>query len=70
MKPGSNVIFHSIIGYERPEGKENTTDGVVPYRSSHFDGAKSEALVQSNHGVQSNPYAIAECIGSCSACSA
>jgi pimeloyl-ACP methyl ester carboxylesterase len=60
MRPGANVTFHSIIGSERPEGKENTTDGVVPYRSSHFDGVKSEVIVQSNHGVQSNPYAIME----------
>lgn len=60
MKPGPKVIFHSIIGYHRPEGKENTTDGVVPYKSSHFEGAATELLVQSNHGVQSNPYAIQE----------
>ena len=60
MKPDPNVTFHSIIGSERPEGKENTTDGVVPYRSSHIDGVKSELIVQSNHGVQANPYAIME----------
>ncbi len=60
MKPGANVTFHSIIGSERPEGKENTTDGVVHYRSSHVDGVKSELIVQSNHGVQTNPYAIME----------
>ena len=60
MKPGNGVIFHSIIGSERPEGKENTTDGVVPYRSSHIDGVKSEVIVQSDHGVQKNPYAIME----------
>jgi pimeloyl-ACP methyl ester carboxylesterase len=60
MKPNPNVIFHSIIGSERPEGKENTTDGVVPYRSSHIDGVKSELIVQSNHGVQANPFAIME----------
>jgi hypothetical protein len=60
MKPGPKVLFHSIIGSERPEGKENTTDGVVPYRSSHVDGVKSELIVQSNHGVQANPYAIME----------
>jgi pimeloyl-ACP methyl ester carboxylesterase len=60
MKPSPIVTFHSIIGSERPEGKENTTDGVVPYRSSHIDGVKSELIVQSNHGVQANPYAIME----------
>ena len=59
MKPGEGVVFHSIIGSLRPEGKENTTDGVVSYRSSHFEGA-SEVIVQSDHGVQNNPYAIME----------
>jgi triacylglycerol esterase/lipase EstA (alpha/beta hydrolase family) len=60
MKWGPKVVYHSIIGFEKPEGKENTTDGVVPYKSSHIDGAASELLVQSHHGVQSNPYAIME----------
>ena len=60
MKPGPDVKFHSIIGSLRPEGKENTTDGVVAYRSSHFDGVESETIVQSDHSVQNNPYAIME----------
>ncbi|WP_435005870.1 esterase/lipase family protein [Tundrisphaera lichenicola] len=60
MRPGENVEFHSIIGSLRPEGKQNTTDGVVSYLSSHFDGAKSELVVQSDHGVQNNPFAIME----------
>ena len=60
MKPGKDVTFHSIIGSLRPEGKANTTDGVVPYRSSHFEGAESEVIVQSDHGVQNNIYAIME----------
>ena len=60
MKPGPRVTFHSIIGYEQPEGKENTTDGVVPYKSSHFEAAATEVMVQSHHGVQANPYAIQE----------
>jgi len=60
MKPGKEVAFHSIIGSLRPEGKANTTDGVVPYRSSHFEGADSEVIVQSDHSVQNNIYAIME----------
>jgi pimeloyl-ACP methyl ester carboxylesterase len=60
MRSSPKVVYHSIIGFERPEGKENTTDGVVPYKSSHIDGAASELLVQSHHGVQANPYAIME----------
>ena len=60
MKPGASVEFHSIIGSLRPEGKENTTDGVVPYKSSHLDEVRSEVVVQSDHSVQNNPFAIIE----------
>ncbi len=60
MNPGRGVAFHSIIGSLRPEGKERTTDGVVSYRSSHLDGVESEVVVQSDHGVQNNPFAIME----------
>lgn len=60
MKPGANVKFHSIIGWLKPEGTENTSDGVVAYRSSHLDGVESETMVQSDHSVQNNPYAIME----------
>ncbi len=60
MTPGKGVAMHSIIGALRPEGKENTTDGVVAYRSSHLDGVESEVIVQSDHSVQNNIYAIME----------
>ena len=60
MTPGPGVEYHSIIGRVRPEGAENTTDGVVAYRSSHLDGVKSEKVVQSDHSVQNSPYAIME----------
>ena len=60
MKPNPDVKFHSIIGSLRPEGVENTTDGVVAYKSSHFERAVSETVVQSDHSVQNNPYAIME----------
>ncbi|WP_435018971.1 esterase/lipase family protein [Tundrisphaera sp. TA3] len=60
MQPSRGVAFHSIIGSIRPEGKGNTTDGVVPYRSSHLDGVESELIVRSDHGVQKDPLAIRE----------
>ena len=34
--------FHSIIGSIRATGVDQSTDGVVPYRSSHLDGVVSE----------------------------
>jgi pimeloyl-ACP methyl ester carboxylesterase len=60
MKPGPGVTFHSIIGSLRPVPLKSTTDGIVSYSSSHFDGAASEVVVRSDHGVQANPLAVLE----------
>ncbi len=60
MKPGPGVKFHSIIGADRPGPVDRSTDGVVPYRSAHIEGAESELIVRSGHGVQSAPLAIQE----------
>jgi hypothetical protein len=38
----------------------NSSDGVVPYWSSHMDGAKSELIVPSAHSAHQNPQAIQE----------
>jgi pimeloyl-ACP methyl ester carboxylesterase len=60
MKPGPGVSYHSIIGSLRPGAVEEGTDGVVAYRSAHFDGVVSEKLVRSDHGVQKDGEAIRE----------
>jgi pimeloyl-ACP methyl ester carboxylesterase len=60
MKPRPGVVFHSIIGAKYPDGRKTTTDGVVPYRSSHFEGAVREKVVNSDHAVQKDPLAILE----------
>lgn len=60
MKPGRDVTFHSIIGVLKASGVANTSDGVVPYRSSHLEGVASELRVLSGHGVQKSPLAIRE----------
>src|SRR5262245_16143908 len=56
------VPFHSIIGQQHPGSKEHGSDGVVPYWSSHLDGAASECVVRSGHGVIGNAEAINEVI--------
>ena len=56
------IPFHSIIGQQRSGPKEGGSDGVVPYWSSHLDGADSELIVRSGHNVINNPEAIAEVI--------
>jgi pimeloyl-ACP methyl ester carboxylesterase len=54
--------FHSIIGQQHPGTKERGSDGVVPYWSSHLDGAASERVVRGGHGVIGNAEAIDEVI--------
>jgi hypothetical protein len=39
---------------------QDSDDGLVPYKSSHLDGADSELAVPSWHSVQETPAAILE----------
>jgi hypothetical protein len=54
------VPYHSIMGDRGRGDTPNSSDGVVPYWSSHLEGARSELVVPSDHGAQYNPQAIAE----------
>jgi hypothetical protein len=56
------VPFHSIIGQNHAGAIETSSDGVVPYASSHLDGASSELAVRSGHSVCENPDAQREVI--------
>jgi pimeloyl-ACP methyl ester carboxylesterase len=63
ITPG--IPYHSIIGDRGKGGNKDQTppvssDGVVPYWSSHLEGAQSELIVPSNHSAHQNPKAIAE----------
>jgi pimeloyl-ACP methyl ester carboxylesterase len=54
------IPYHSIMGDRGRGNTPNSSDGIVPYWSSHLEGAKSELIVNSNHGAQYNPQAIRE----------
>jgi pimeloyl-ACP methyl ester carboxylesterase len=59
VAPG--VAFHSIIGRRDTDAPlAESSDGVVPYASSHLGGAASELVVASRHAVQDTPQAILE----------
>jgi pimeloyl-ACP methyl ester carboxylesterase len=58
ITPG--VPYHSIMGDRGRGDTPNSSDGIVPYWSSHLDGAKSELIVNSGHGAQYNEQAIRE----------
>ena len=60
-KPLANPIpYHSIIGDRGRGDTPNSSDGVVPYWSSHLATAVSEKIVPSNHGANENAKGIAE----------
>lgn len=52
--------YHSLIGDRGRGDTPNSSDGIVPYWSSHLDGAESEAILPSDHRVQLTPEGIAE----------
>jgi hypothetical protein len=56
------VPYHSIIGDRGRGDTPNSSDGVVPYWSSHVSGAKSEKIVPSAHGANQTAEGIAEVI--------
>lgn len=58
ITPG--IPYDSIMGDRGRGNTPNSSDGVVPYWSSHLDGAQSELIVDSGHDAQSNPEAIHE----------
>lgn len=51
---------HSIIGDRGRGDTPDSSDGVVPYWSSHLAGAESEVIVPDDHGSFDDPAAIAE----------
>jgi len=57
LKP---VPYHSIIGRQEGPLVPGGSDGIVAYSSSHLDGAQSELIVRSGHGVQGTQSGICE----------
>jgi pimeloyl-ACP methyl ester carboxylesterase len=58
VTPG--IPYHTIMGDRGRGDAPNSSDGVVPYWSSHMDGARSELIVPSAHPAHQNPQAIQE----------
>ncbi len=54
------VPYHSIMGDRGKGDTPNSSDGIVPYWSSHLDRAVSEKIVPSGHGAHINPEGIQE----------
>jgi pimeloyl-ACP methyl ester carboxylesterase len=58
ITPG--IPYHVICGDRGKGNGPKSSDGIVPYWSSHMEGAKSECIVPSGHGAHQNPKAIEE----------
>ena len=56
--PMTPVPYYTIIGDRGRGDSPNSSDGVVPYWSSHMNGAQTEDIVPSNHSAHQNPQAI------------
>jgi triacylglycerol esterase/lipase EstA (alpha/beta hydrolase family) len=57
----ANAPAHSIIGNRgRPGPLEQSSDGIVPYWSSHQASALTELVVPADHGAYKHPEAVAE----------
>ncbi len=54
------VPHHSIIGDRGRGDTPNSSDGVVPYSSSHLSSAESEKIVPAGHEAMADPQAVAE----------
>ena len=51
---------NSIIGDRGRGDTPKSSDGVVPYWSSHLDSAQSELIVPTDHGAMNHPKAVQE----------
>ncbi len=59
------IPYHSVLGDRGQGGNLDhtppvSTDGIVPYWSSHLDGAQSELIIPSGHWTNQHPQGIAE----------
>lgn len=61
-----HVTYHTIMGDYHGSAEElqgslvgqNLSDGIVPYDSSHLDGAASETVITGGHNIHENPKTI------------
>lgn len=59
--PSKTIPYHSIIGNQsKTTLVEQMSDGIVPYQSSHLEGAVSEKIISGGHSIHESPDAILE----------
>lgn len=56
----SGIPYHTIVGDRGRNDAPKSSDGLVPYWSSHLPEARSEKIVPTRHNAQRSPHAIQE----------
>jgi pimeloyl-ACP methyl ester carboxylesterase len=56
----SDIPVHSIMGDRGDDDTPDSSDGIVPYWSSHLENQASEKIVPSGHGSHQHPEGISE----------
>jgi triacylglycerol esterase/lipase EstA (alpha/beta hydrolase family) len=56
----ADLPYHTIAGNTEEPDTPGGSDGIVPYGSSHLEGAQSEKIVHSGHSAHNHPLAILE----------
>ena len=55
------VQYHIIVGNDTKfDDTAQMSDGIVPYRSAHLEGAASEKIIKGGHSIQETPEAVLE----------
>ncbi len=61
IMPNKDIPYHSIMGNQTQSTEPSKmSDGIVPYTSSHLDGAVSEKMFNGGHSIHESPDAILE----------
>ena len=54
------IPYHTILGDRGKGDSPHSSDGVVPYWSSHLEGADSELIVPTGHDAFKSPLSVTE----------
>ncbi|SDC11261.1 alpha/beta fold hydrolase [Acinetobacter boissieri] len=61
IMPKAKLPYHSVMGnITNNTNSDQITDGIVPYKSAHLNGAVSEKVIEGGHSIQETPDAVLE----------
>ena len=61
VMPNIGIPYHSVVGNVHQSNDPTLmSDGIVPYQSSHLEGAQSERIFKGGHSIHAKPETILE----------